>query len=43
MSLMPGFESMATGMMRKSMSNKGVASIEELRALYLEADVNLFV
>ena len=41
MSLMPGFESMATSMMRKTMSNKGVASIEELRALCLEADVKL--
>lgn len=41
MSLMPGFESMATGMMRKTMRNKGVASIEELRALCLEADVKL--
>lgn len=41
MSLMPGFESMATGMMRKTMSNKGVASIGELRALCLEADVKL--
>ncbi len=41
MSLMPGFESMATSMMRKTMNNKGVASIEELRALCLEADVKL--
>jgi peroxiredoxin family protein len=41
MSLMPGFEGMATGMMRKTMTNKGVASIEELRALCLEADVKL--
>ena len=37
----PGFEKMATGMMKKSLSNKGVASIDELRSLCLEADVKL--
>jgi len=37
----PGFEKMATGMMKKSLNNKGVASIEELRSLCLEADVKL--
>lgn len=37
----PGFEKMATGMMMKSLNNKGVASIEELRSLRLEADVKL--
>lgn len=41
MSNMPGFEKMATSMMKKTMSNKGVASIEELRSLSLEADVKL--
>lgn len=41
MSLMPGFERMATGMMRKTLGHKGVASIEELRSLCLEAEVNL--
>ena len=37
----PGFEKMATKMMKKSLVNKGVASIEELRSLCLEADVKL--
>ena len=38
---MPGFESMATAMMKKTTENKGVASIEELRSLCLEADVKM--
>ena len=41
MSLMPGFEGMATSMMRKTMDKKGVARIDELRALCIEADVKL--
>jgi peroxiredoxin family protein len=41
MTLMPGFESMATGMMKKTMNNKGIASIEQLREMCLEADVKL--
>lgn len=41
MSLMPGFESMATSMMKKTMDIKGIARIGELRALCLEADVKL--
>ncbi|PVV15389.1 MAG: NADH-quinone oxidoreductase subunit F [gamma proteobacterium symbiont of Ctena orbiculata] len=41
MTLVPGFESMATGMMKKTLVNKGVASIEQLRELCLEADVKL--
>ena len=41
MSNVPGFEKMATGMMKKTMQDKGVASIEELRDLSLEADVKL--
>ncbi len=41
MTLVPGFESMATGMMKKTMNNKGIASIEQLRELCLEADVKL--
>jgi peroxiredoxin family protein len=41
MSLMPGFEHMATHMMRKTMDKKGVARIEELRTLCLEAEVKL--
>lgn len=41
MTLVPGFESMATGMMKKTMANKGIARIEELRAICIEADVKL--
>jgi peroxiredoxin family protein len=41
MTLMPGFHSMATSMMRKTMDKKGVARIEDLRALCIEAEVKL--
>jgi peroxiredoxin family protein len=37
----PGFEKLATGLMKKTFRNKGVASIEELRGLCLEADVHM--
>lgn len=37
----PGFEKMATAMMKKTTENKGIASIEELRSLCIEADVKL--
>jgi len=37
----PGFDSAATGMMKQTMSQKGVASIEELRELSIEAEVKL--
>ncbi len=37
----PGFENMATVMMQQTTKNKGVASIEELRDLSLEAGVNM--
>ena len=37
----PGFESMATAMMKKTTQNKGIASIQELRSLCLEADVKM--
>jgi peroxiredoxin family protein len=37
----PGFEKMATGLMKKTFRNKGVATVEELRSLCLEADVNM--
>ena len=37
----PGFEKVATGLMKKTFRNKGVASVEELRSLCLEADVNM--
>lgn len=41
MALMPGFQSMASGLMKKTLNNKGVASIHELREICIEADVKL--
>ena len=41
MSIVPGFESMATTMMKKTMEKKGVASIAQLRELSIEADVKM--
>ena len=41
MSLMPGFQNMATNMMLKTIDNKGVARIDELRSLCIEAEVKL--
>ena len=38
---MPGFEKVATGLMKQTVKNNGVASIGELRAICIEADVNL--
>ena len=40
-SILPGMESMATMMMKQKIKTHGVASLEELRALCLEADVKL--
>jgi peroxiredoxin family protein len=37
--MLPGMEAMATSMMKAKMKKKGVASLEELRDLCLEADV----
>lgn len=37
----PGFEKVATSLMKKTFKNKGVATVEELRGLCLEADVNM--
>ena len=37
--VLPGMETMATMMMKDKLKKKGVASLEELRALCLEADV----
>jgi peroxiredoxin family protein len=37
--MLPGMESMATMMMKQKMKSKGVASLQELRDLCLEADV----
>jgi len=38
-SALPGMQAMATSMMKAKMKKKGVASLEELRSLCLEADV----
>ena len=35
--IVPGFEGFATGMMKKTLKNKGVASIAELREMTIEA------
>ncbi len=40
-SLIPSYEAFATKMMKKTIKNKGVAEIGELRSLCLEAGVNL--
>ena len=40
-SIIPGFERFATTMMKKTIRNKGVAEIGELRGLCLEAGVNM--
>ena len=37
----PGFEKIATGLMKKTVKNSGVASIKELRDACIEGDVNL--
>ncbi len=37
----PGFEKVATGLMKKTFKNKGVATVEELRELCLEAGVKM--
>jgi peroxiredoxin family protein len=37
----PGFESLATSLMKQTISNNGVAQVAELRALSIEAGVNL--
>jgi peroxiredoxin family protein len=39
--VVPGFESLATVLMKQTIQNKGVASIEELRAACIEGGVNL--
>jgi peroxiredoxin family protein len=41
MTLIPGFETMATGMMKKTMDNKGIARIDQLRELCIDAEVKL--
>ncbi len=41
MANIPGFETVATGLMKKTIKNCGVASVTELRDLCLEADVKM--
>ena len=41
MANVPGFESLATNLMKQTFHNKGVATIEELRTACLEMDVRL--
>ena len=41
MANLPGFERLATAMMRKTLQDKGVASIETLREACIESDVKL--
>ena len=38
---MPGFETMATSLMKKTFKNKGVATIEELREMCVDSGVKL--
>ena len=38
---MPGFETVATSLMKKTLKNKGVATNEELRSICLDSGVNL--
>jgi peroxiredoxin family protein len=40
-SIVPGFESFATSMMKKTISSKGVAGVAELRDACIEGDVQL--
>lgn len=37
--IVPGFESLATGLMKKTIKNSGVATVSDLRALCMEAEV----
>jgi peroxiredoxin family protein len=39
--IVPGFESIATMLMKQTIHNKGVASVEELRSACIEGGVNL--
>jgi peroxiredoxin family protein len=39
--VLPGMESMATMMMKNKMKSKGVASLDELRNVCIEADVKM--
>ena len=39
--VVPGFETMATALMKQTIKNKGVAGVEELRSACIEGGVNL--
>ena len=39
--VVPGFETMATALMKQTIKNKGVAGVEELRSACIETGVNL--
>jgi peroxiredoxin family protein len=41
MAAVPGFENLATALMRETLRQKGVAPVEELRAICIETEVNL--
>ncbi len=41
MANVPGFEAMATSLMKQTFKNKGVASVEELREMCLDLDVKM--
>lgn len=41
MASIPGFENIATGLMKMTFKNKGVATVDELRGLCLEAGVEM--
>jgi peroxiredoxin family protein len=41
MQTIPGMQAMMTSMMKKKMKSKGVASVDELRGLCLEAEVKM--
>lgn len=41
MANMPGFETLATSLMKQTFKNKGVATVEELRDMAVELDVRL--
>jgi peroxiredoxin family protein len=41
MASIPGFENVATGLMKMTFKNKGVATVDELRGLCLEAGVEM--
>jgi len=40
-SIVPGYESLATGLMKQAIKNTGVADVADLRALCIESGVNL--